>query len=67
MLRYLLNKMLRSLNQRYDYDVRYQQEILNTDLVAFLKFSGFQTMSCHTGMNTSAKTWSRVLAANTSS
>jgi thiol-disulfide isomerase/thioredoxin len=49
MLRYLLNKMLRSFHQRYNYDVRYQQEILNADLVAFLKFSGFQTMSCHAG------------------
>jgi hypothetical protein len=47
MLRYLFNKMLLALKNRYDYDIRYQQEILHTDLGAFLKFVGFQTMSAH--------------------
>lgn len=49
MIRYLLNKMLLSLGKRYDYDVQYQQDILTTDLGAYLKFMGFQTMSTHTG------------------
>lgn len=49
MIRYLLNKMLLSLKQRYNYDVQYQQDILTTDLGAYLKFMGFQTMSSHAG------------------
>lgn len=47
MIRYLLNKTLLSLKRRYDYDVQYQQDILTSDLGAFLKFAGFQVMSCH--------------------
>ncbi len=47
MIRYLLNKMLLAMQRRYDYDVGYMQEILATDQAAFLKFSGFQTMSSH--------------------
>lgn len=47
MIRYLLNKTLLSMQKRYDYDVRYMQDILQTDLKAFLKFMGFQTMSAH--------------------
>jgi hypothetical protein len=43
----MFNKMLLSLKARYDYDVRYQQAILNADLAAFLKFMGFQAMSTH--------------------
>lgn len=47
MLRYLFGKMLLSFHKRYDYDIRYQQEILTSDLAAFLKFTAFQTMSSH--------------------
>lgn len=49
MIRYLLNKMLLTLTKRYQYDVRYQQDILQADLAAFLKFMGFQTMATHSG------------------
>lgn len=49
MIRYTFNKMLLALKNRYDYDVRYQQDILATDLGAFLKFMGFQTMVSHSG------------------
>lgn len=49
MLRYTLNKMLLAMQRRYAYDVRYQQDILQTDLAAFLKFCGFQTMASHCG------------------
>lgn len=49
MIRYLFNRMLLSFKKRYDYDVQYQQDILTTDLGAFLKFMGFQTMSSHGG------------------
>ncbi|WP_104402528.1 hypothetical protein [Vibrio penaeicida] len=49
MIKYVLNKMLLSMKNRYDYDVRYMQDILNTDFKAFLKFMGFQTMSSHSG------------------
>lgn len=49
MIRYALNKMLLAMKQRYAYDVRYQQDILQTDLAAFLKFSGFQIMASHSG------------------
>lgn len=49
MIRYTFNKMLLTLKNRYDYDVRYQQDILKRDLAAFLKFMGFQTMSSHSG------------------
>ncbi len=47
MLRYLLNKMLLSMKKRYDYDVRYMQEILTADLLAFIKYMGFQLMASH--------------------
>ncbi|MEE2025617.1 hypothetical protein [Alkalimonas mucilaginosa] len=49
MIRYLLNKMLLTLTKHYHYDVRYQQDILQADLAAFLKFMGFQTMATHSG------------------
>ncbi|MEM9635256.1 MAG: hypothetical protein AAGA50_28280 [Pseudomonadota bacterium] len=49
MIRYMFDKMLLSMKSRYDYDVRYMQDILNTDLKAFLKFMGFQMMSSHAG------------------
>ncbi|MDP2559648.1 hypothetical protein [Psychrobium sp. 1_MG-2023] len=49
MIRFMFNKMLQSMNRRYDYDVRYMQDILKNDLGAFLKFMGFQTMSSHSG------------------
>lgn len=49
MIRYVLNNMLLAMKNRYGYDVRYQQDILQTDLAAFLKFSGFQTMASHHG------------------
>lgn len=47
MIRYMFNKFLVSMQNRYDYDVSYMQEILNEDLSAFIKFMGFQTMSSH--------------------
>lgn len=49
MIRYVLNKMLLAMKNRYDYDVLYQQEILAADVGAFLKFMGFQTLSSHSG------------------
>lgn len=49
MIRYLLNKVLLSMQSRYSYDVGYMQDILRADLPAFLKFMGFQTMSSHQG------------------
>ena len=49
MIRYMFNKMLLTMKKRYNYDVQYQQDILKTDLGAFLKFMGFQTMSSHSG------------------
>lgn len=49
MIRYLFNKMLLSTKQRYDYDVRYMQDILQASPSAFLKLMGFQTMSSHSG------------------
>ena len=49
MIRYLLNKMLVAMRNRYDYDVGYMQEILKTDLGAFLKLMAFQTMPSHSG------------------
>ncbi|ARN73836.1 hypothetical protein [Oceanicoccus sagamiensis] len=49
MIRYLFNKMLLAFQKRYNYDIRYQQEILNNDVGAFLKFMGFQTLSSHAG------------------
>ncbi|WP_274055319.1 hypothetical protein [Thalassomonas actiniarum] len=45
----MLNKMLLSMKKRYDYDVGYLQDILQTDAKAFLKLMAFQTMSSHTG------------------
>lgn len=49
MIRYIFNKMLLTMKKRYDYDVRYEQDILKADRGAFLKFMGFQTMSSHSG------------------
>ncbi|MBL4826155.1 MAG: hypothetical protein JKY66_00310 [Spongiibacteraceae bacterium] len=49
MIRYVFNKMLQAMQSRYDYDVSYMHNILKTDLKAFLKFMGFQTMSSHSG------------------
>lgn len=49
MIRYAFNKMLLTMKNRYNYDVRYQQDILQADLGAFLKFMGFQTMATHSG------------------
>ncbi|GAA0341467.1 hypothetical protein GCM10009092_02470 [Bowmanella denitrificans] len=49
MFRYMFNKMLLTLKKRYDYDIRYQQDILNADLGAYSKFMGFQMMASHSG------------------
>ncbi|WCN11900.1 hypothetical protein GV054_02145 [Marinomonas mediterranea] len=49
MLHSMFNKMLLKMQRRYDYDVRYQQDILNTGLGVFLKFMGFQSMASHAG------------------
>jgi len=49
MIKYLFNKILLSMKKRYGYDVGYMQDILKTDLGAFFKFMGFQTMSSHKG------------------
>ncbi|WDE08845.1 hypothetical protein SG34_033675 [Thalassomonas viridans] len=49
MIRYIFNKTLVAMKNRYDYDVRYMHDILKTDLRAFLKLMAFQTMSTHAG------------------
>ena len=49
MIKYFLNKSLLTMQRRYDYDVRYMQDVLKTDLKAFLKYMGFQTMASHSG------------------
>lgn len=49
MIRYVFNKILLAMQNRYDYDVRYMQDILKADLRAFLKFMRFQSMSSHSG------------------
>lgn len=47
MIRYAFNRGLLALKNRYQYDVRYQQHILQADLAAFIKFVGFQSMASH--------------------
>ena len=54
MIRYVLDRMLRSMQDHYDYDVSYMQEILRADLGGFLRFLGFQTMSSHRGRSVPA-------------
>ena len=49
MIRYMFNKMLLNMQNRYDYDVGYMQDILQIDLKAFFKYMGFLGMSSHTG------------------
>lgn len=49
MIRTVFNRMLVSMGNRYDYDVAYMQDILNSDLRGFLKYMGFQSMSSHKG------------------
>lgn len=49
MIKYFFNKMLLKMKSRYGYDVRYMQDILQADGMAYLKFMGFQTMSVHQG------------------
>lgn len=49
MIRYLFNKALMAMYRRYEYDVSYLQEILRTDVRAFLKYLGFQVMASHSG------------------
>lgn len=49
MIRFLFNRMLQGMRDRYHYDTRYQQALLDTDLKAYLKFMGFQTMAAHGG------------------
>ncbi|OKY27181.1 hypothetical protein [Thalassotalea sp. PP2-459] len=49
MFRYICNKMLLAMKNRYNYDVSYMQSILHTDFAAFIKFMCFQTMSSHKG------------------
>jgi len=49
MIRFFLNRMLVSFSKRYQYDVGYQQDILNRSIWAFIKFMGFQTMAGHCG------------------
>lgn len=49
MLRSIFNNMLLKMQKRYDYDVRYQQDILKSGLGPFLKFMGFQSMASHAG------------------
>ena len=63
MIRYAFNKMLLTMKSRYNYDVRYQQDILQADLGAFLKFMGFQTMAAHsTGLPAGALYAARIRA-----
>ncbi|WP_190365973.1 hypothetical protein [Pseudoalteromonas sp. S16_S37] len=47
MIRYFLNKMLLAMKHKYDYDIGYMQDVLNADLIAFIKFMGFQSLSAH--------------------
>lgn len=47
MIKQLLNKSLLAFGRRFDYDVGYQQSMLQTNLKAFLKFGLFQMMSAH--------------------
>lgn len=49
MIRYIFNKMLLAMKNKYSYDVTYQQDILSTDVAAFLKFMGLQMMASHSG------------------
>lgn len=49
MIKYLINRKLNSMSRRYDYDIRYMQEILESDFGAFLKYMAFQSMSSHEG------------------
>ncbi|MBQ4850449.1 hypothetical protein J8L97_09975 [Pseudoalteromonas sp. MMG012] len=49
MIKTMFNKILLSMKSRYNYDVRYMQDILNADLMAFLKLMGCQIMSSHAG------------------
>lgn len=49
MIKWIFNKMLVSMQTRYDYDVRYMQDVLNVGSLTFLKYMGFQTMATHCG------------------
>ncbi|TMP27606.1 hypothetical protein CWB99_14215 [Pseudoalteromonas rubra] len=49
MIKYLLNKMLISMQKKYDYDVAYMQDILCADLSAFFKYLKFQSMAGYRG------------------
>lgn len=49
MIKYLLNKMLISMQKKYDYDVAYMQDILSADLSAFFKYLKFQSMAGYRG------------------
>ena len=37
------------MQRKYNYDVRYMQALLDSGLITFLKFLGFQSMSAHRG------------------
>lgn len=49
MIRTLVNRFIRSFEERYGYDAGYFKDILRSDLWAFGKFMGFQAMSAHEG------------------
>lgn len=51
------------MKTKYDYDVKYQQDILRNDLFGFFKFMGFQTMASHsTGVPTTVLYAARIRA-----
>ncbi|QPB85968.1 hypothetical protein CWC22_023510 [Pseudoalteromonas rubra] len=49
MIKYILNKMLISMQKKYDYDVTYMQDVLSADLSAFFKYLKFQSMADYRG------------------
>ncbi|MCF6442996.1 hypothetical protein L1077_26585 [Pseudoalteromonas luteoviolacea] len=47
MIKFLLNKQIQDMKSRYDYDVQYMEDILQSNLAAFFKYWGFTSMSSH--------------------
>ncbi len=47
MIKNILNNMLLSMQKKYNYDVRYLQDVLNSGVGTFFKYMGFQTMASH--------------------
>ncbi|NTS77049.1 hypothetical protein HR060_09205 [Catenovulum sp. SM1970] len=47
MLKFILNKLINSMQHRYDYDAQYMQDMLSADTRAFIKYLAFQMMASH--------------------